>query len=224
MHFKNLFSFFKDRKKNQYLFIVLLSVFLILTAIVLLLPTTFIDLQFSKVIQKTSNPILDFLMKAISWFGAMHVAATMVIGSALIFVIRGRIREAIFTIATLLVSVVTFGIKILIDRPRPGEELVNIVEKARYQSFPSGHTSFYVVFFGFMIFLLVRNRYFKRWLRYPVVLVLLALIFSIPFSRIYLGAHWFTDVAAGFLLGILVLWGLISAFLNKPKPTPAINP
>ncbi|MDD3131578.1 MAG: phosphatase PAP2 family protein [Bacteroidales bacterium] len=219
MHFKNLFSFFKDGKKNQYLFIVLLSVFLILTAIVLLLPTTVIDLQFSEVIQKTSTPTLDFLMRAISWFGATPVAATIVIGSALIFAIRGCRREAIFTLATLLVSVITFGIKILIDRPRPGEELVNIVEEVQYQSFPSGHTSFYVVFFGFIIFLLVRNRYFVTWLRYAVVIVLLVLIFSIPFSRIYLGAHWFTDVAAGFVLGILVLWGLIRGYLYESKRT-----
>jgi undecaprenyl-diphosphatase len=224
MQIIDLFSFFKDRKKAQYLLIVLLSVFLILTAIVLLLPTTFIDLQFTEVIQKANNPTLDFLMKAVSWFGAAPVAATMVIGIALIFAILALWREAIFTIATLLVSVVTFGIKILIDRPRPSGDVVEVIEVAQHQSFPSGHTSFYVVFFGFIIFLLVRNKHFVPWLRYALVVVALVLIFSIPFSRIYLGAHWFTDVTAGFVLGILVLWALISVFIYKPKPTPAINP
>ncbi|NCA87209.1 MAG: phosphatase PAP2 family protein [Clostridia bacterium] len=220
MNFIKIFSFFNDRKKANYLIIGLLVVFLILTAIVLLLPTTFIDLEFSEEIQEDSNPALDFLMKFISWFGVTPVATTMVLGSALIFAIIRHWREAVFTIATLLVSVITYGIKILINRPRPTEDLVNIVEKAQHQSFPSGHTSFYVVFFGFMIFLLLRNRYFKRWLRYPMVLVMLVLIFSIPVSRVYLGAHWFTDVAAGFVLGILVLWALIWGYLFKLKSKP----
>lgn len=220
MNFIKIFSFFNDRKKANYLIIGLLVVFLILTAIVLLLPTTFIDLEFSEEIQEDSNPALDFLMKLISWFGVTPVATTMVLGSALIFAIIRHWREAVFTVATLLVSVITYGIKILINRPRPTEDLVNIVEKAQHQSFPSGHTSFYVVFFGFMIFLLLRNRYFNRWLRYPMVLVMLVLIFSIPVSRVYLGAHWFTDVAAGFVLGILVLWALIWGYLFKLKSKP----
>jgi undecaprenyl-diphosphatase len=220
MNFIEIFSFFNDRKKARYLIIGLLVVFLILTAIVLLLPTTFIDLEFSEEIQEDSNPALDFLMKFISWFGVSAVATTMVLGSALVFAIIRHWREALFTIASLMVSVITYGIKILINRPRPTEDLVNIVEEAQHQSFPSGHTSFYVVFFGFIIFLLLRNRYFNRWLRYSLVLIMLALIFSIPVSRVYLGAHWFTDVAAGFVLGILVLWGLIAAYLYKSKPKP----
>jgi undecaprenyl-diphosphatase len=214
MHFPDLFSFLQDRKKAQYLLIALLSVFLILTAVVLLLPTTFIDIQFSKEIQQDCHPALDFLMKSISWFGITAVATAMVLGSALIFVIIRHWREAIFTVATFLVAAITYGIKILINRPRPAEDLVKIAEDTQHQSFPSGHTSFYVTFFGFMIFLLVRNKYLPRWLRYSLVVIALALIFSIPFSRIYLGAHWFTDVAAGFVLGILVLWALIKGYLK----------
>ncbi len=189
-----------------------------------MLPTTFIDLWFSEAIQKNNHPTLDFLMKAISWFGTAPVTATMVFGIALIFAINGRRREAMFTIATLLASAVTLGIKILIDRPRPTEDLVKIVEDAQFQSFPSGHTSFYVVFFGFMIFLLIRNQHFVRWLRNTLIAAALVLIFSVPFSRIYLGAHWFTDVTAGFVLGILMLWMLISAFLYEEKSKPANNP
>jgi undecaprenyl-diphosphatase len=224
MNFINQFTFLQNRKKAYYLLITLVVIFLILTAIVLLLPTTGFDLRFTERIQKVSNPALDVFMKSISWFGVTSVALAIVLGIALIFVIIHRWREAFFTMATFLAPVITYGIKILINRPRPTEELVKIVEKAQHQSFPSGHTSFYVVFFGFMIFLLVRNGFFKRWFRYSLVVILLIIIFSIPFSRIYLGAHWFTDVAAGFVLGILVLWALIEGYLYKPKSASGINP
>lgn len=224
MNFINQFAFLQNRKKAYYLIIILVAIFLILTAIVLLLPTTGFDLKFSERIQKDSNPALDVLMKSISWFGVTSVALAMVLGIALIFVILRYWREAFFTAATLIAPIITFGIKILINRPRPTEELVKIVEKAQHQSFPSGHTSFYVVFFGFMIFLLVRNDFFKRWFRYSLVIILLLIIFSVPLSRIYLGAHWFTDVAAGFVLGILVLWMLIRGYLYKPKSASGINP
>ena len=217
MNFINQFTFLQNRKKAYYLLITLVVIFLILTAIVLLLPTTGFDLRFTERIQKVSNPALDVFMKSISWFGATSVALAMVLGIALIFVIIHRWREAFFTMATFLAPVITSGIKILINRPRPTEDLVKIIEKAQHQSFPSGHTSFYVAFFGFMIFLLVRNGFFKRWFRYSLVVILLLIIFSVPFSRIYLGAHWLTDVVAGFVLGILVLWMLIEGYLPKPK-------
>lgn len=215
MDLLTFFDFLKDKKTAHYFLICLVAVFLLFTAVVYFLPTTVIDLEFSEEIQEGSSPFLDAAMKGVSWFGVTRVAVFLVFGAALIFFIFQYRTEALFVILTLTISLINFGIKILINRPRPTEDLVTIIEKAQHQSFPSGHTSFYVVYFGFLVFLMLRHRHFPKVLRYFFTICSLLLIFSIPFSRIYLGAHWFTDVAAGFILGVLVLYLLIMLYLKS---------
>lgn len=209
-------DFQPSRQKAVYVVVGLTLLFLLLTAFVFLLPTTFIDLEFSEEVQEYNHPLLDTLMKGVSWFGERTVAITSVLGTAFIFLLLGHRREALFLSLTLLSSVLNFGLKLLINRPRPTDDLVRIVEKAQHQSFPSGHTVFYVTFFGFLIFLLYRLRQFHPAIRWGVGGLSLLLILAVPFSRIYLGAHWFSDVLAGFIFGLIWLIVLIY-FYFKPK-------
>lgn len=215
MNILRYFQFLKGKKKAHYLIFALICIFLLLTALVYFLPTTFIDLEFSEEMQEKSSPFLDMVMKSISWFGVTWVAVSLVFGTSLIFIVFKYKKEALFIILTFLNTLVTFGIKLLINRPRPTEDVVKIVEKAQHQSFPSGHTSFYVVFFGFLVFLMIHIKTIIKPLQYFIIIFSLVLIFSVPFSRIYLGAHWFTDVVAGFILGLLMLYILIRLYLRK---------
>ena len=192
----------------------LTGMFLLLTAFVYLLPTTFIDIEFSEEVQEHYNPFLDALMKGISWFGTQSVAISLALATALLFLVLGYRWEALFLSLTLLSSVLNFGLKLLVNRPRPTDDLVRIVVKAQHNSFPSGHTVFYVTFFGFLIFLMYRQREFPKPVRWGVGSVSLLLILAVPFSRVYLGAHWFSDVAAGFLLGLISLIGLIVLYFR----------
>ncbi|AVR45520.1 hypothetical protein C7S20_09720 [Christiangramia fulva] len=202
---------------------ILIGIFLIFTLIVIIVPTSILDVEFSEEIQEHNSPLLDTFMKAISWFGVTPVALCFVFGSALIFFLFRYRKEALFIISTLTVTLVTFGIKLLINRPRPTADLVNIVEHAQHQSFPSGHTSFYVTFFGFITFLMLRHPQIPREIRAAIISLCVFLILSVPFSRIYLGAHWFTDVGAGFVLGVLVLYAIIRIYLyykRRSGPEP----
>lgn len=221
MNILRYLDFQNSRRKAVYVVLGLSIIFLLLTVFVLLLPHSVIDLEFSKEVQEDNSPLLDDLMWGVSWFGTQWVAISMTLGTALIFLLLRFQREALFLSLTLLSSVVTFGIKLLVNRPRPTEDLVRIVVKAQHQSFPSGHTVFYVTFFGFLIFLLFRLRQVPQVVRWSVGVFSLLLIMTVPFSRVYLGDHWFTDVVAGFVLGLISLVVLITLYFGAERKEQA---
>ncbi len=217
MNILRYLDFQNSRKKAVYVVLSLSLLFLLLTAFVALLPMTFIDLEFSEEVQEDNFPLLDALMRGVSWFGTQWVAISLTLGTALVFLLAGLRREALFLSLTLLSSVLNFGIKLLVDRPRPTEDLVRIVVKAQHQSFPSGHTVYYVTFFGFLIFLLFRLRQIPPAVRWSVGVFSLLLVLAVPFSRVYLGNHWFTDVVAGFVLGLISLVVLIYLYFKSDR-------
>jgi membrane-associated phospholipid phosphatase len=89
--------------------------------------------------------------------------------------------------------------KHLAAQPRPFEYDARVVEIVEAEGFglPSGHTQSAVVVWGFLGSV-VRKTWF--WV------VAAALMVLIPMSRVYLGAHFPTDVLGGYVLGVLVLW------------------
>jgi membrane-associated phospholipid phosphatase len=189
--------------------------FLLITAYVFFFPDSVIDHEFSVKVQRYQNPLLDEVMKAISWFGYMPNSAVIVAVPAILFLLFKYKKEALFIALTSLSGLVSTVIKFVIDRPRPSEPLVKIMLKTTQQSFPSGHVLFYVVFFGFLTLLMFEIKNIPQYIKVPVIILSLLLIFTVPYSRVYLGAHWFTDVTAGFLLGLICLYILGKFYLKR---------
>lgn len=206
------YKFFENKRRVFYILIILLVMFFSLTAYVQYYPLTSIDLVFSKEIQEFENSLIISLMKFVSWFGGTFKVIGLSFGGASIFYILKLKKEALFVASTIGVSVINGGIKMLIERPRPAESFVNILYEAKNHSFPSGHTSFYVVFFGFLIYLMLRLPTLDNIIRKMIIILSLFLITTIPFSRVYLGVHWLTDVIGGFLLGLIVLITIIGLY------------
>ena len=190
--------------------------FLALTTLVVIYPTSLVDVDFSKEVQEHQNKFLDTSMSVISMPGYMPESPIMVIATALIFYLFKYKKAALYVLFTMLAGLVSTVVKALVNRPRPSDSVVRVVFKTSQQSFPSGHVLFYVVFFGFLVLLMYQLEDIPRALRIIVGAVSLFMIFSVPFSRVYLGAHWFTDVAGGFLLGLLCLYLLSWLYLRKP--------
>ena len=217
----------RERRLLTALIFFLLVGFAILSAIVLFLPTSMVDIRFTEGFQARRNPALDSLMKFVSWFGYGWQTAVMVFGTAGIWLLLGRRREAVFSVATALCLPVVFAIKFAFGRTRPRVELWDIVSNTPYQSFPSGHVALYVTFFGFIFFLMYRLRHYPRWPRVVIASFCAFLIALVPVSRVYLGAHWFTDVLAGFAVGMLCLIGLCLWYLRAvhgdAPPEPVAN-
>lgn len=189
--------------------------FIVLSVIVAIYPTLAIDIKFSREIQEHQNPVIDRVMYLISTPGYMPESVILVTVTSLLFFLFKYKKAAVFVLLTGLSGLVSTIIKALVNRPRPPKDLVRIVFETTQQSFPSGHMMFYVVFFGFLILLMAQLEHISKALKYIVIVISLFFIFTIPFSRIYLGAHWFTDVLGGFLLGLLSLYLLSWLYLRK---------
>lgn len=205
----------KQRKRILlYVVGVIIIGFILLSFMVSFFPVSIADREFSEEVQEHQYPILDSLMKLISWFGYMPYSIIMVLASALVFYVSQYKKEAFFLVLTLLSGLVSSSVKILINRPRPTGDMVRIIEKATRQSFPSGHVLFYVVYFGFLTLLMYHLSSVPKYARLTISIVSLFLIFTVPVSRVYLGAHWFTDVVGGGLLGIVCLFILGFIYLD----------
>jgi len=89
--------------------------------------------------------------------------------------------------------------KLLADQPRPFNYDPRVIKIVHEDSggFPSGHTQSAVVVWGYLA-----CRFKKR----PLWFVAGFLILAIPISRIYLGAHFPTDLFGGYAIGALVLF------------------
>lgn len=175
------------------------------------------DIKVSLLIQKFQSAWLDKTMLAISFFGELPYSLLSVLVVAAIFYWQKFRREALFITLILFSSLIILGIKNIINRPRPTTFYVRLVEVNRFQSFPSGHVLSYVLFFGFLIVLMRTLKNIPTATRQIVTAISLFLVVMIAPSRIYLGAHWFTDTVGGFLLGVICLFPLCYFYFKK-KP------
>jgi undecaprenyl-diphosphatase len=98
-------------------------------------------------------------------------------------------------------------LKTNLDRPRPPEELRDRAVLERNQSYPSGHTMGSTIGYGMLCYALARQTRFP-WRRTLITLFFVVFVAGIGFSRIYLRAHWFSDVIGGYAAGLcwLCFW------------------
>ncbi|RZL38272.1 MAG: phosphatase PAP2 family protein [Pedobacter sp.] len=207
--------------KNQKLLILILSIliicFLALSIFIAQNPILPFDIDFSLAIQKYQAKWLDYTMLAVSFFGELPWSLLSVLVVAAIFYFNKFKRESYFITLVLFSGLIILGIKNTINRPRPTSFYVRLVEVNRFQSYPSGHVLSYVLFFGFLIFLMTQLKTIAELWRKAIITISAFLIFAIAPSRIYLGAHWFTDTLGGALLGLICLFPLCYFYLQKKR-------
>ena len=182
-----------------------LLAFILLSVFVRIYPINAFDIAISNFTQRFHTPVLDQAMIFISSFGNVIFAFSALIISALLFFIFNYKREASFMLSIMGTGIVTFVLKLVLGRPRPTADLVDLLETYQNNSFPSGHTLSYVVFFGFLILLMRRLPSIPAYVRNTITTISYFMFVFGPISRIYLGAHWATDILGGILVGILYL-------------------
>lgn len=97
-------------------------------------------------------------------------------------------------------SLMNLELKHYFARARP--DIAEMLRRASGYSFPSGHAMGSTVVLGALSYLAVRTATNWRW-KAACLALAWTLIISISLSRVYLGVHWVSDVAAGILAGAL---------------------
>lgn len=162
-----------------------------------------IDLPLSAWFHANPHPLAtQFLLVITHWHGTLGVLLmAAVLGLALS--VAGRP----WWLLALVLSVpggmlLNFGVKHLVQRARPHFDRP-VLELASY-SFPSGHTAGATLFYGFLTVFFLSHPQARPW-RAGIAAVAVAMVLLVALSRIYLGAHYFTDVVAAMVEGLLWL-------------------
>jgi len=197
---------------------------LLLSALSLAVAASFVpyfavDLWVTQRVQQFTHPGVRRLMIAVSWPGYGYHGFIVTVGAACVLLILRLKLEAVCLMASAgIASLVTNTLKLIIDRSRPAAELVEIYVSHRTKSFPSGHVVSYLALYGFLFYLIYVLMPRSR-LRSFLMTILGALLSLVGLSRIYLGAHWPSDVIGGYCLGSCWLM-LVIHFYCAAKQRP----
>ena len=155
------------------------------------------DMVVYHVVQSLRSPAVDRLMVIATELGDAQVLLPVMLVALAWFLVHRNWLTAGYWLAAIGVAEVLANImKLALHRSRPG----SLYSGAAQFSFPSGHTMMGMIVYGFLAYLIARQA--APALRRLVVAVTVTLIGLIAVSRVYLGAHWLSDVLGGLSFGV----------------------
>jgi len=150
---------------------------------------------------KMTNFLTTFY-KFFTFLGStIFIVSLTVVLFFLFLILKKKNTSFIIAIVIIISTLVNNVIKLVIRRERP--IVLRLVEEKSF-SFPSGHTMAAVTMYGILLYLVLKsnmNKHLKRI--FSIILALIPILVSL--SRVYLGAHFASDVFGAFLMSIILL-------------------
>jgi membrane-associated phospholipid phosphatase len=172
------------------------------------------DVPIERFIQSLSWGPLVQVFTALDWVEGTRQQILGVAGIALVAAVNwravplmvfGALSGAIYTVTAMLV-----------ERPRPSEELVHVIRHTGASSYPSGHVAFFCWFLVLIILSVVVGRLPRPFVVAAWVAALLVIL-AVGIGRIYIGEHWPSDILGGLFLGLgWTSLGLSIRLLSNP--------
>ena len=153
------------------------------------------------------NPLADRLMATLAALGSGPVLGSSAAAAMLWLLWRRRWQAAAHWLAAIAFGwLLTAGLAALVHMPRPPTAVAGF-------GFPSVAVTMTTVVFGFFAVLIARELPGRARV-WPYLLAGIATV-TVGFARLYLGAHWLSDVIGGVLLGVIWVLALGIAYRRR---------
>jgi undecaprenyl-diphosphatase len=172
-------------------------------------PLTRFDLTVTTLLRAHATPLGDKIASIVSALGSPVAMAIVGAGGMVLLLVRRKwVVLAAWVAAFGGAGLLTIILKNLIRRPRPAAA-VDFLYGTTF-SFPSGHALGSLVGYGILAYVIGASFKETQKGRLRIVIATAVLVIAIGISRLYLGVHYFSDVVAGYAVGILWLSVCIS--------------
>ncbi|MDO4963761.1 MAG: phosphatase PAP2 family protein [bacterium] len=185
------------------------TLFIILFILVINKKDMYLDSFVYSFISKLINDKLSVIVKLFT-----HMASTYAVISItllVLLILKNKYYGLFLSIDLIITTILQIIIKNICLRQRPIG--INLITQSGY-SFPSGHSLTAFTFYGLIIYFIYKSNLNKK-LKYILIIILSLVIFMVGLSRMYLGVHYFTDVIAGYTLGLSFLIIYINFIKSK---------
>lgn len=198
-------------KKKKLILIILFSLFIIDFILIIFNKSKQIDNCIYNLVAFNKNDSMISVMKSLTFLGSTpFIVGSAFVGFIVFFLFKKCYKGLLEAVLLINSTIVNNVIKIIIRRPRP----LNMLVVENTFSFPSGHIMGSTTFYGFLIYYII-NTNIKKSYKIILITILSLFILTVGITRIYLRAHFFTDVFAGYLISSILI--LIYDMYLEPK-------
>jgi undecaprenyl-diphosphatase len=157
----------------------------------------------------------------ITWLGSNWLLLPVLLVATVVLLRRRDRRAAVAVWVAYLGSIALYVlVKPVVDRPRP--PVADLIGHATGPSFPSGHATQALAAWVVLAVVLTAGRSVR--VRAAALAGAAVVVLLVGASRVYLGAHWLTDVLAGYALAATWLAVLVALALRRARPDSGQRP
>jgi len=200
-------------KNRKWIILGLSIIFLTLTILVKLNLLSSFDNFFYNIVAFNINDVMINIYKVITFLGSTTFIIAMCVFFLILFIILKKKNYGFIVAGVVIISTLVNNlIKIIIARERP---LVTSFVTEHSYSFPSGHTMAATTLYGILLYFVLKSNMNKK-LKVILSIVLGLFPVLVALSRVYLGAHFMSDVI-GAIIASTILLLLETYFIDKKK-------